>query len=217
MGEVLPFFKIFASKELTVNSVSEEIKEEAAAIAKNKKKVAACVSVLSGSSRRDRQRAAATIAVVATIKPESLLDHVDELVDALNRPESQTRWEVLDALTELIGQDARVCEKALLGAETALFDEDSGPLRLAAMQFLCRYGATTENRSEKVWSLIDEGIQCYHGDIEFPDMLIAVIDFSNGKLSKQVKKELKDRMKFDAENGKGILGRRAAQIVKNVK
>lgn len=194
----------------------DELKEEAIAVAKNKKKVAECVGILSGANRRDRQKAAAAIAIVATIKPENLVDHMDDMIDALNRPEAQTRWEILDALSEMVAQDARACEKAIPGAEIALFDEDSGPLRLAAMRFLCRYGATTENRSEKVWPLIDEGIQCYHGDIEFPDMLIAVIDFSNGKLSKQVKQELKDRMSFDAENGKGILGRRATQIIQNV-
>ena len=106
--------------------------------------------------------------------------------------------------------------KAIPGAEAALFDEDSGPLRLAAMRFLCKLGATTEKRSEKVWPLIDEGIQCYHGDLEFQDMLLAVIDFSQGKLDGSVKSALADRMRFDAENGKGMLKRRAAQIIENV-
>ena len=84
------------------------------------------------------------------------------------------------------------------------------------MRFLCALGATTENRSEKVWPLLDEAIQCYHGDLEFLDMLVAVIDLSSGKLAPQVKEELAARMKFDAENGKGQLGKRAAQIVENL-
>ena len=83
------------------------------------------------------------------------------------------------------------------------------------MRFLCRLGATTEKRSEKVWSLIDEGIQCYHGDLEFQDMLIAVIDFSQGKLAPEVKAALADRMRFDATNGRGMLKKRAIQIVEN--
>ena len=70
-------------------------------------------------------------------------------------------------------------------------------MRLAAMRFLCKLGATTEKRSEKVWPLIDEGIQCYHGDLEFQDMLLAVIDFSQGKLDGSVKSALADRMRFD--------------------
>ena len=104
----------------------------------------------------------------------------------------------------------------IVGAENALFDEDSGPLRLAAMRFLCKLGATTEARSEKVWGLIDEGIQCYHGDLEFQDMLVAVIDFSAGKLAPSVAEELAARMKFDAENGKGTLKKRATQIEENL-
>lgn len=173
------------------------------------------VEALSDGSRRGRQQAAKIIAGVAAADPDALASHITALVDALERPEAQTRWECLDALAQLIPLDGRACEKAIPGAETALFDEDSGPLRLAAMRFLCRLGATTEKRSEKVWSLIDEGIQCWHGDLEFQDMLIAVIDFSQGKLAPEVRTALADRMRFDATNGRGMLKKRASQIVEN--
>ena len=116
----------------------------------------------------------------------------------------------------MVDHDSRTCDKAVPGAETALFDEESGPVRLAAMRFLCKLGATTENRSERVWPLVDEAIQCYHGDLEFQDMLVSVIDFSAGKLAPSVKKELGARMAFDASNGKGPLKRRAQQIIDNV-
>lgn len=175
----------------------------------------ALVEALSDGSRRGRQQAAKIIAGIAEASPESLVPYGSALADALERPEAQTRWECLDALTRIVPLDARICEKALPGAETALFDEDSGPLRLAAMRFLCCLGATTEKRSEKVWSLIDEGIQCCHGDLEFQDMLVAVIDFSQGKLSPEVKDALADRMRFDSTNGRGILKKRATQIVEN--
>ena len=171
---------------------------------------------LSGGSRRARQNAASALAIVAKEAPEMLVPQGSAFVDALNRPEAQTRWECLDILTALVDYDSRTCDKAVPGAEAALFDEESGPVRLAAMRFLCKLGATTENRSEKVWPLIDEAIQCWHGDLEFQDMLVAVVDFSAGKLALRVKEELRDRMKFDAENGKGALKRRAQQIVENV-
>lgn len=174
------------------------------------------VESLSGASRRERQRSARAIAVISKENPEALSPYAGALVDALNRPEAQTRWEVLDALTALVSYESRACDKALAGAEAALFDEDSGPLRLSAMRFLCKLGATTENRSEKVWPLIDEAIQCYHGDLEFQDMLLAVVDFSAGKLSDSVKQELAARMKFDATNSKGTLKKRAGLIVDNV-
>lgn len=173
------------------------------------------IEALSGGSRRGRQQAAKVIAAVAAANSEILVPHAAALVDALERPEAQTRWECLDTLAQLVSLDGRTCEKAVPGAETALFDEDSGPLRLAAMRFLCRLGATTEKRSEKVWPLIDEGIQCWHGDLEFQDMLIAIIDFSQGKLAPEVKVALADRMRFDATNGRGMLKKRAIQIVEN--
>ena len=173
------------------------------------------IEALSGGSRRGRQQAAKVIAAVAAANSEILVPHAAALVDALERPEAQTRWECLDTLAQLVPLDGRTCEKAVPGAETALFDEVSGPLRLAAMRFLCRLGATTEKRSEKVWPLIDEGIQCWHGDLEFQDMLIAIIDFSQGKLAPEVKAALADRMRFDATNGRGMLKKRAIQIVEN--
>lgn len=171
---------------------------------------------LSASSRLRRQKAAAVLAACAHIDAQAVSSFSDEFVDALNRPEARTRWECLDALTNIIAVDSRSCDKAIPGAETALFDEESGPLRLAAMRFLCRLGSTTENRSEKVWPLIDEGIQCYHGDVEFNDMLSAVFDFAGGKLAPGVRAELVERMSFDASNGKGALKRRAQQIIDNV-
>ena len=116
----------------------------------------------------------------------------------------------------LVDKDSRACDKAISDAEASLFDEESGPVRLAALRFLCKIGATTENRSEKTWPLIDEAIQCYHGDLEFGDMLVAVVEYSQGKLSDSVKAALAERMAFDAANSKGSLQRRAQQILDNV-
>ena len=96
---------------------------------------------------------------------------VGSLMDALERPEAQTRWEVLDALTALVDEHAEEVAPAFEAAETALFDEDSAPVRLAGFVFLCRFGATSEERSDQVWPLLDEAIQCYHGDPEYRDML----------------------------------------------
>ena len=195
---------------------SEEVKEITEEVLAGKTDVAEVVTRLAEGARRERQVAAAALYQVAKEKPEMLVDHIDEIVDALNRPEAQTRWECLETLTILVDYDARTCGKAVPEAEAALFDEESGPVRLAAMRFLCKFGATTANRSEKVWPLIDEGIQCYHGDLEFNDMMTAVIDFSKGKLADEVKTSLADRMSSDAENAKGALQRRAQQVIDNL-
>ena len=193
----------------------EDVQRSVEAVA-NPEVLKGLIEALSDGSRRGRQQAAKVIAGVAAVNAELLVPYASDLVDALERPEAQTRWECLDALTQMVPLDAKACEKAVLGAEAALFDEDSGPLRLAAMRFLSKLGATTEARSTKVWSLIDEGIQCCHGDLEFQDMLLAVIDFSAGKLDPSVKEALAERMRFDATNGKGMLKRRASQILENV-
>lgn len=173
------------------------------------------VDNLSGSSRRGRQAAAGALARVAAETPADLLTYADSFIDALNRSEAQTRWECLNVLTHLVDIDPSCCEGAIPGAETALFDDDSGLLRLAAMRYLCAIGSVSEPLSEKVWPLIDEAIQCCHGNLEFLDMLNAVIHFSEGGISASVKASLADRMSFDAKNAKGALKRRAQQILDN--
>ena len=196
---------------------NEEIKQLAEGAATNKKKLAELVKQLSGASRRERQVAASAIHQVAKINAARLVEHTEVLIEALNRPEAQTRWECLEALALLVEHDSRTCSKAIPEAEAALFDEESGPVRLAAMRFLCKLGATTAARSDKVWPLIDEGIQCYHGDLEFNDMMVAITEFSTGKLSDEVKAGLKDRMSFDAESGKGSMKRKAQTVIDNLK
>ena len=49
----------------------------------------------------------------------------------------------------------------------------------------------------------DEAIQCYHGDLEYRDMLALLFTFANGQISGSVAEELAGRLQFDAENGKG--------------
>lgn len=195
---------------------TQSTKDLAAQVLQSKDLLHTVVSALSGATRRDRQNASSVLAQIAKIDPEALVPYTNDFIDALNRPEAQTRWESLDVLTELVPLESRSCDKALPGAETALFDEDNGFVRLSALRFLCVLGATTENRSQKVWPLLDEAIQCYHGDYEYQDMLSAIVLFSEGKLAPEVKQGLIDRVSFDAEHSKGSLKRRSQQIIDNL-
>ena len=179
----------------------------------NPKLLKEVVDALAGEDRRSRQVAASVVHEVAQTDPAQLKDFAPQLADALHRPESQTRWEVLGTFEKLVPVDARLVDKALAGAETALHDEESGVVRLAAFRLLTTYGATTAHRSERVWPLIDEAIRCYHGDAEFPAMLTSLIAMVNGGASEDVKWAAAERMAFDAENGKGLLKRRAGRIV----
>ena len=171
------------------------------------------VSALGGEDRRLRQFSASVVHNVAVHDASVLKPYCAELADALHRPESQTRWEMLGTFEKLVDVDARLVDKALDGAESALHDEESGVVRLAAFRMLCAYGSTTAKRSERVWPLIAEAIRCYHGDAEFPAMLSGVYRMVSGSASDEVKLAAAEIMAFDAENAKGLLKRRAERIV----
>lgn len=175
------------------------------------------VEELAGSSRRRRQEVAHKIATVAHTDASMVTPFVGSLMDALERPEAQTRWEVLDALTALVDEHAEEVAPAFEAAETALFDEDSAPVRLAGFVFLCRFGATSEERSDQVWPLLDEAIQCYHGDPEYRDMLVALLAFVQGAASVATKAALAERLKFDAENGASYVKSFSVQIIQACK
>ena len=158
------------------------------------------IEELSDRSRRRRQFSARVTALLAKRSPELLVPHIPDLIDALYRPEAQTRWEVLDA-------------RAYDGAEAALFDETSSTLRLSAFRFLCTWAAASKAQSRRVWDVLDEAIQCYHGDIEYRDMLGCLHVFATGKLDGEIAAELAGRLRFDAENSKGgYLKVRSAEI-----
>jgi hypothetical protein len=188
------------------SAVAERACDDAALLAE-------VVGALAGEDRRLRQFSASVVNEVASVRPALLKPYAEELADALHRPESQTRWEVLAVFEKLVPVDARLVDKALGGAEAALHDEESGVVRLAAFRLLTTYGATTARRSERVWPLISEAIRCYHGDAEFHAMLSGVYRMVSANASDEVKTAAAEIMAFDAENAKGTLKRRASRIV----
>lgn len=187
--------------------------ELAARAAEDEAFLGVVMHAVSGESRAHRVAAARTLHALAIKEPAALKPYGAELADALERPEAQTRWEILGTLEKVVSTDGRVADKALGPATTALHDAESGVVRLAAFRLLAAYGATTERRSERVWPLIDEAIRVYHGDPEFPAMLIGVIRLVSGSASDEVKLAAAERMTFDAEHAKGLIGQRARRIV----
>ena len=188
--------------------MSEPTEEEKTSAA-----LAALVDQLSAAGRRSRQDAAHTIESIARTSPELLLPHADRLVEALGRPEAQTRWEVLSTLSEMVQVDADAVADAFEGAESSLFDEGSATVRLAAFRFLARLGSTGARMSDEVWPLLDEAVQCYHGDPEYRDMLACLLDFAHGELSEATSQALAARVSFDAENGRSYIRSFSEQIV----
>ena len=171
------------------------------------------MGALTGARRRSRQEAAHQLAIIAHQDVQQLLPFVSELIDALYRPEAQTRWEVFDALGEVALVDADSVAEGYDGAEASLFDEGSATVRLGAFRFLCRLGASSPQRSEEAWPLLDEAIQCYHGNPEYHDMLLALLEFSRGDLSDGVRDALIARVGFDAENAQGYTKVFSDQII----
>lgn len=171
------------------------------------------IETLSEGNRRERQKSARTIHVIALSSPQSLLEAADDIAEALNRPEAQTRWECMRALTLLVSEGYRPKKAAFEGICDALYDEISGIVREAAFTLLCTYGASSETNAKKSWPYLDEAIQCYHGNDEFNDMLTSLTTFAETNKSKEVAEALAKRMTFDAENAKGTLRMHSKQIV----
>ena len=190
------------AEELNQELTAEEA-QRLAGVEHNRDALAALIDDLAGRSRLKRQLAARVVHLLAEREPDLLVPYISDLIDALYRPEAQTRWEILDALTILVPDHAKEIGAAYDGAEAALFDDLSSTLRLSAFRMLCTWGATERGRSKKVWPILDEAIQCYHGDLEYRDMLGCLHTFASGKIEGGVASELAGRLQFDAENGKG--------------
>ncbi len=174
------------------------------------------VGELGGANRRRRQDAAHEIARLAKKDVDQLFDYAGDIIDGLDRPEAQTRWELLDALSEMARVDPGCVEEAFGGAEASLFDEDSSIARLAAFRFLTSYGATSGKRSDQVWKILEEAIQCYHGDPEYRDMLGCLLEMARGTISDQTAQVMRSRVDFDARHGRGYIKAFSAEIVEAI-
>ena len=175
------------------------------------------IDELSGPLRRTRQEASHTISQMAKDDPDAIEAQaqrvIEALVDALFRPEAQTRWESLDALAELAPKHPEAVSKAVEGAEASLFDEGSATVRVAAFRLLARIGAASPEASDTVWQLLDEAIQCFHGDQGYRGMLQSLLELVRGDASDACRKALVERISFDAESGRGYVKTCSAEIV----
>ncbi len=175
------------------------------------------VALLASRSRLKRQEASHELSAMARADRESMAEVADALVRALELPEAQTRWECLDALSEVVIVDPTCAHEAFEGAEEALFDEVSAAAHLSAFRFLSRYGSLGHKESLRAWPLIREALQCYHGDPEYREMLICLRDFARGEIAPEVGEALAERMSFDAKSGAGFYRAYSAEIVSTLR
>ena len=169
--------------------------------------------LLTSSSRSKRQKAAATLSLAAKVEPAAVEPVLGAVLDALAMPGNQTRCDCLNILCARAAAGLMSADDAYDAAEEALFDEDSGIVREAAFRLLCLSGSAGPEASERVWPLIDEAIQCHHGNGEFNDMLTSLAAFAESGLAPEVAQELAARMEFDSKNARGTLRMRSQQIV----
>lgn len=204
------------SDELKLDTPEER---EAAARAARTSKVTLGLleELLTSSSRSKRQKAAATLSLAAKAEPAALEPVLGAVLEALAMPGNQARWECLNILCARAEAGLMGADEAYDAAEEALFDENSGIVREAAFRLLCLSGSTGPEASERVWPLIDEAIQCHHGNGEFNDMLTSLAAFSESALAPEVAQALATRMEFDSQNARGTLRMRSQQIVEACK
>lgn len=197
-----------------LNLVSAEDREAIAKAAlENPPIMDVLVELLGEGSRAKRQRAASALSIAASEDATAVAPFIDDVIDGLEKPEAQTRWECLNILCSFIKAGIEVPPSVLGDAEDALFDEESGIVREAAFRYYCLYGSLNEEASDKVWPNLDEAIQCHHGNAEFNDELVDLLAFAEGPVSAEVAKALAARMEFDSKNAKGTLRKRSEQIV----
>ena len=173
----------------------------------------AYVSDLAHGNRRERQRAAHGLNLLAQEDASVVAEVADELISALEHTEAQTQWECLNALAEIAMLDPYLVEDAFPVAEELLFEDGSAVTRMAAFRFVARYGAHGSQESERSWPLLSEAVQCYHGDSEYRNMLQGLLEFAHGSISDDVRALLAKRMSFDAKNGRGFIRTYSAEIV----
>jgi hypothetical protein len=170
------------------------------------------IDALGSETRALREYASNVLLIVAQQEPALLLDFGADIADALNRPESLTRYNTIETIGLLAQLQPKLVTSTFEALEDCLYDEDSGTVRLYAFRVLAAYGATGTARASKVWPSLSTALRCYHGDAEFIPMLNELIAMLGGKVDQNVKDSATRLFAFDADNAKGTLQRKAQTV-----
>jgi hypothetical protein len=170
------------------------------------------VDALGHQSRALREYASQALIDLARADIGLLQEYSAELIDALSRPESLTRYSMIEILGDLAKSEPKIVLGAYEPLQECLYDEDSGTVRLYAFRVLARYGATGPARSLKVWPDLSMALRSFHGDPEFMTMMSELIAMLGGRSDASVKEAAVRLFAFDAEHAKGELRKKAEQI-----
>jgi hypothetical protein len=193
----------------TIDTPSEEILDAALKRVKTRREL---VDALGCDTRLLREYAACALCAVAQVDAKLLLDFEAEIIDALDRPESLTRYTIIEVIGALTREKPKIVLSAYEPLQDCLYDEDSGTVRLYTFRVLAAYGATGTARSQKVWPDLSMAIRCYHGDPEFIAMVNELIAMLSAKADISVKEAAAELFAFDADNARGTLKRKAQAV-----
>jgi len=196
-------------QSFTTDTPIEELVETASTCVKTRKELA---ESLGHELRPVREHTAQVLRELALADAELLHDHIDDIIDALSRPESLTRYSMIEVIGELSQAQPKVVSSAYEALQECLYDEESGTVRLYAFRVLARYGATGSARSVKVWPDLSMALRCFHGDSEFMSMMNELIFMLDGRADKEVKDAAVTLFAFDAEHARGELRKKAETI-----
>jgi len=193
----------------TTETPLEETVDSACRRVKTRRELA---DALGNQARSIREYAARVMVEVAHSDIALLKDFDADIIDALDRPESLTRYSMVEIIGDLARSNPKIVLTAYEPLEDCLYDEDSGTVRLYAFRVFAAYGATGSARSNKVWPDLSMALRCYHGDPEFIPMINELIAMLNGKADQKVKDAAAELFFFDTENARGLLKRKAEII-----
>ena len=167
---------------------------------------------LGHESRFVREYTSQVLVELARNDANFLQEHANDIIDALNRPESLTRYSMIEIIGELAQTQPKLVTSAYELLQDCLYDEDSGTVRLYAFRVLARYGASAPARSVKVWPDLSMALRCFHGDSEFMSMMSELIAMLGGRCDQSVKEAAVELFAFDAEHARGDLRKKAEAI-----
>ncbi|MCL2438338.1 MAG: hypothetical protein FWE26_05375 [Coriobacteriia bacterium] len=194
---------------ITIEAPLEESAQTASECAKTRKELA---EALGHQSRAVREYTSQVLTKLASADVTLLQDFANDVIDALNRPESLTRYSMIEIIGELAKSDSKIVTNAYEPLQDCLYDEESGTVRLYAFRVLARYGATGPARSVKVWPDLSMALRSFHGDPEFMAMMSELIAMLGGRSDVSVKESAVELFAFDAEHARGDL-RKKAEII----
>lgn len=197
------------SFKFTIDTEVEEAVSEALA---TKAALTEVVRALAQENRALRQHAAEVVLGVALKEPKKLMPFTAEILDSLERPESMTRYNILQAIDELQKLDKDLIVESIDIIEEHLYDPSSANVRGSAFSVIANYGAVSGERSEQVWPMLEGALRVLHGKAELPNIISHLIIMLEGEATPIVHQNAADIFKYDCKSNDLGLRKRARYI-----